>query len=54
VETYLARIFKKLALCSRAQLATIVGRSVSAPVVPAFPHAADPAAGVASERLMPA
>ncbi|MBE8524339.1 AAA family ATPase [Amycolatopsis sp. H6(2020)] len=45
VETYLARIFKKLALCSRAQLATIVGRSVSAPVVPA---------GVASERLMPA
>lgn len=30
VETYLARIFKKLALCSRAQLATIVGRSVPA------------------------
>ncbi|MGW3998724.1 AAA family ATPase [Amycolatopsis sp. NPDC004772] len=51
VETYLARIFKKLALCSRAQLATIVGRSVS---VPAFPHPADPPAGVAAERLMPA
>ncbi|MGW5747642.1 AAA family ATPase [Amycolatopsis sp. NPDC003861] len=51
VETYLARIFKKLALCSRAQLATIVGRSVS---VPAFPHPADPPTGVAAERLMPA
>jgi DNA-binding CsgD family transcriptional regulator len=50
VETYLARIFKKLALCSRAQLATIVGRSV----VPAFPHPADPPSRVASERLMPA
>ncbi|MDS0136665.1 MULTISPECIES: AAA family ATPase [unclassified Amycolatopsis] len=51
VETYLARIFKKLALCSRAQLATIVGRSVS---MPAFPHPAAPPAGVAAERLMPA
>lgn len=29
VETYLARIFKKLELCSRAQLATMVGRSDS-------------------------
>ncbi|MGV9904275.1 AAA family ATPase [Streptomyces sp. NPDC003388] len=27
VETYLARIFKKLDLCSRAQLATLVGRA---------------------------
>ncbi|WIX93032.1 AAA family ATPase [Amycolatopsis sp. DG1A-15b] len=48
VETYLARIFKKLALCSRAQLATIVGRSVSTPAGPPIP------ARVASERLMPA
>ncbi len=57
VETYLARIFKKLALCSRAQLATIVGRSVSAPVGPPitpFPRTTDPATRVTAERLMPA
>ncbi|MET8996387.1 LuxR family transcriptional regulator [Amycolatopsis sp. Hca4] len=57
VETYLARIFKKLALCSRAQLATIVGRSVSTPggpPIPAFAHPTDPSAHVGSERLMPA
>lgn len=29
VETYLARIFKKLSICSRAQLAALVGRSQS-------------------------
>ncbi|MFB4309615.1 AAA family ATPase [Actinomadura sp. GTD37] len=34
VETYLARIFKKLTLCSRAQLAAIVGRSGTVAPVP--------------------
>jgi DNA-binding NarL/FixJ family response regulator len=27
VETYLGRIFKKLGICSRAQVATMIGRS---------------------------
>lgn len=53
VETYLARIFKKLELCSRAQLATIVGRSASTLVTPTV-LGLSRTAGLAPERLVPA